>query len=281
MKIVDLSKSEFEELDRFYPGVGIPNSESNIYYYDDNRLLKYFNLRGISLKDKIDTVKYLDSDVRKLNIKEFELPQELVSIDNDVVAILLNRIDNSENLGLIFNDVNVSLEEKINYLKKIGEVLAKVQNEDVKFNFCDLHPYNILVDCNKDIHIIDMDGIYLEGHQARAAYYLDINDAVDEVPLKYPRNVFGIAYSNDNTDLLSYNLMILNVIANTRMQYKSRDEYYDYLDYLSLIGYSGDLMDSFDKLYRETDNVNPYLYLDQIPLDKSEESTFKSYVKNS
>ena len=280
MKKIELTKSEFENLDHLYPGVGVPNSESDIYYYED-KLLKHFNLKGVSLSDKIDTVKYLDSDVRKLNIKELVLPEALVSIDGDVSGIIMEKQDDSKNLGLIFNDSDVPIDSKIAYLKKIGEVLAKVQNEDAEFNFCDFHPYNILVDSNKDIHIIDMDGVYLAGHQARPIYYLDINEAIDEVPSKYPRNVFGVPYSSNNADLLSYNLMILNVISKTRMQYKTRDEYYLYLNYLDSIGYGSNILDSFDKLYKEIDNVNPYLYLEEIPTDKEDISTFKSYVKNS
>ena len=280
MKKIELTKSEFEKLDHFYPGVGIPNSESDIYYYDD-KLLKYFNFKGVSLRDKIDTIKYLDSDVRKLNVKELVLPQNLVSIDNLDCAIIMEKHEDSKNLGLILDSVDVSLDEKINYLKKVGEILEKIQKENLEFSFCDFHPYNILVDNDEGIHIIDMDGIYLNGHQARPIYYLDVNTAADEVSSKYPRNVFGIAYSSNNTDLLSYSLMILNVISNTRMQYKTRDEYYSYLDYLYSIGYGGNFLDSFDKLYKNSDNINPYPYLNEIPSDKKDVSIFKSYVKNS
>ena len=46
MKKIELTKSEFENLDHLYPGVGVPNSESDIYYYED-KLLKHGEYEGL------------------------------------------------------------------------------------------------------------------------------------------------------------------------------------------------------------------------------------------
>ena len=43
------------------------------------------------------------------------------------------------------------------------------------------------------------------------------------------------------------------------------EEYFDYVNYLESIGYGENIIKSFRNIYSNADNINPYMYLDEIP----------------
>ena len=73
---------------------------------------------------------------------------------------------------------------------------------------------------------------------------------------------------DQNSDLYCYNVMILNYLYQDNITRLSIREFYEYLNYLNSIGMPLELLDSFNKLFDLSDNVNPYEILDMIPSDK-------------
>ena len=60
-------------------------------------------------------------------------------------------------------------------------------------------------------------------------------------------------------------------------------EYYEYLNYLSRIGMNKELLDIFNNLVIEKDNINPTNYLDTITNEqiyRAKEFVFKKTYKN-
>ena len=100
---------------------------------------------------------------------------------------------------------------------------------------------------------------------------------------KYSFNVFGIPYPGHDSDLLCYNMMLLNVLAEENMNLISIDEYYSYLDYIQEIGFSKSFVDSFRSIYTENSNVNASLSFDNVSdevLSISSFSHMKANIKN-
>ena len=62
--------------------------------------------------------------------------------------------------------------------------------------------------------------------------------------------------------------MILNYLYQGNITKLDLDELYEYFNYLVSIGFPYELVDSFNRLFENTDNTNPYELLDLIPSDK-------------
>ena len=71
-----------------------------------------------------------------------------------------------------------------------------------------------------------------------------------------------------NSDLYCYNIMILNYLYQDNITKLDISEFYEYLNYLISINFPYELVDAFNKLFENTDNINPYELLDLIPNNK-------------
>ena len=81
------------------------------------------------------------------------------------------------------------------------------------------------------------------------------------------------------SDLLSYNMMILDTIANDDISQLKIEDYYDYINYLKYLGFGKQITDSFSNIYSKDNNTNPVDYFDQIPVDNLEEAKYKTFKK--
>ncbi len=63
--------------------------------------------------------------------------------------------------------------------------------------------------------------------------------------------------------------MILNCLFNGNILYYKLTDFETYIKYLEYLGFGLDILNSFSRLYSNNDNINPYCYLDQIPLENA------------
>ena len=290
MEIINFSQKQLNNLTKLSLPNEVVNTESIIYkldfgkwkFKDKHYLLKKLHVtNGSSMANKLYNISLLGDYGKNLGIDELVIPQHLGVINKQPCAFTVLEIE-GENLGTIIHNPKISNEEKIGYLYQIGKLLKrtkglKIQNSS--FCFGDLHEYNFVVS-NKDkkCYAVDLDSCYLDTKNPQASYYLTTNPNLHDFPRKYKSNTYGITYPTHNTDLLCYNMMILNMISRDKISKLDIPTYFDYIHYLKELGFGKDIIHSFQNIYSTAQNLNPCEHLDQIPLDKIGEAGMKIFT---
>lgn len=140
------------------------NSYSSLFIVD-NKVIKIYTDRYDKVKFNIITLKSLFKKEKYLRkIKELVLPNKLIKHKNNIVGFSMPYIK-----GLTLEEIinNNSYSEK-----EIEEIFIKILNVIIElsklpFDFClaDLHEKNVIVDSNKNIHLIDCDGFVIDDNQ--------------------------------------------------------------------------------------------------------------------
>lgn len=290
METLTLTEKQLQKLKRLPIDAQISNKEANIYQMNSlpkhkvprDTLFKHLHiLDKESFANKLFTVSMLSDYEAELNIKELVIPKELVSINGKAVGFTIPEIKNATNLGIILHDNDIPMTRKLELLKKVGELLSKVQKLEkygIHFYFSDLHEYNFLVDNETDeLYAIDLDSAALTSDYPQSSFYMISNQNLGYSPNKYKSNVFGITYPNHNTDLLCYNMMVIDTIAAYRISSLPSEEYYDYLAYLKELGFGQNIIDAFLSVYTNGENKNVSEFFDEIPSDMLVRARYNVY----
>lgn len=279
MNIVNISEKKFKKLETFNLPNNIINSESELFYFDEkkkwetNRLLlkKLNNDFGIIFSNKLFTVNELINNRNIIDIDELVYPENLVSIHGKISGFTMPLIN-----GINFNEVLCSSEfsnqEKIKYLKEIGIVLEKMKyvREYTPINdfyLNDIHEANFVLNTNTSkINVVDLDSCKINNNMTMTSLRLNPFSNIHNVN-KYEKenSVCGGCYKPSyNTEIYCYIMIILRFISNYRINNIDCISYYNYIDYLSNIGISKELIDIFSNIYSEKNNINPYMLLDEL-----------------
>lgn len=294
MKVIDMSMKKFDKLKEYELPNCVLNTESKLFIIDEKnkweryRLLvkKLYNDSGLKFSNKLYTVNELYDNRDVINMDELIIPEYLYSVHGNIVGFASRFIENINFKELLMSDEFSDL-EKVNYLKEIGNIIEKMGNirkyTGVKdFYLNDLHESNFILNRNtKRINVVDMDSCKINGNKAFASKFLTpVSKIYDVNKYEKEESVCGGVYKvSDNTEYYCYVMMILNYIANYRVNGLSIDEFYYYMEYLHKIGLSYELVDMFSLVYMEKDNVNPYLYLDEL-VGVVGKSDYKVYKKS-
>lgn len=165
MQIINMSKTKLNSLEPLILPKGVTSTECELFkynYYGKEKLLKkLYRTNGIIFANKLYTIEALNSN--KDNIpSNFIVPEVLVSINKQIEAFTMKYIKGT-NLSIILNEPTITYEEKINYLKSIGNILEQMKNirkytELKDFYIGDIHEDNFLVDTEKqEIFVADLD----------------------------------------------------------------------------------------------------------------------------
>lgn len=291
MEIISLTENQFKRLTPYRLDQSICSTEGTFFYLDkgnwdyvrEGLLFKklYVNSDDV-MANKLFTISMLNSNDVFRSFKEFVIPKYLVSIDGAIQGFALSEKKNVINLGIILSSPTVSFQQKLCLLEKIGFLLHRIYNlkkNNISFSLGDLQPYNFLVDEFQNLFAVDLDSSYFGTGVPLPSYYLSTNQHVGQIPCKYHFSRDGLSFPDYNSDLFCYNMMILDTIAGRNMNRISLAEYYEYLYYLDSFGFPDELLSSFQKIYMGSDNVNPVLFLKQIPLGKIYEAGYKVFQK--
>ena len=276
MEIKNISNKEFKNLEPFVlEDSSISKSECDLYMYGDDKLIKMlYKLDGHQFANKLYTCQLLNDYVNTHEFPEFVLPEEWISLKGKVIGFTVPYISEANNFGVLLHNSKIDLEIKLKYLAKIGDLVERVKKiKDINFRFNDLHEYNFLVTGDNEIRVVDLDSVCLTGEYPISSYYGYMGN-LSSIN-KYKSNYAGITYPSRNLDLLSYNIMVLNTLADDNMLSVGISDYFEYINYLDTLGYGDDLLNSFRKIYDESDNINSANYFDQIPMDKVYQSSRK------
>lgn len=273
MKIDNISKHEFKKMKQYIPNNGINNMECKLFILKDKdkwnknyKLFKKFNnINGEYFSNKLYIINSLIDKEEEINMEEVILPIELVSVDNEICGYNMPYIENICISKIL--DSNIDNKLKINTLKEVGLLLEKIVTKDIIYP-SDVHEGNFIYNKKtKKINMIDIDSVCIGNSYPSISKYLTFNPNLYDI-YKYPLTEEDIHIPNKNTIYLSYIYMILNYIAGINyIQNIDIPNYYRYLQRLSDLGLSKELIDIFSNIYIERDNINPVQLVETIPDD--------------
>lgn len=276
MQIINMSKTKLNSLEPLILPKDVTSTECELFkynYYGKEKLLKkLYRTNGIIFANKLYSIEALNSN--KDNIpSNFIVPEVLVSINKQIEAFTMKYIKGT-NLSIILNEPTITYEEKINYLKSIGNILEQMKNirkytELKDFYIGDIHEDNFLVDTEKqEIFVADLDSCKIADNKSFPGRYLTTASLLRYNEIKYslldePDRIADYKVTEE-TDIYCYIIMILNYLYDGRVDRLSIEEFYRFINYLDDIEVNKELIENFEKIVVGAPNVNPVNYLDTL-----------------
>lgn len=241
------------------------------------KIVNYFNRKMVLKKidpircdEVISKVLFLNR-YKNLMPSNFIIPEFLVLLDNKDLYMAIDYI-NGNNLGDVLKDKNINIRDKKIYLSYIGNTLEEMRHmreNPLLSDFClgDLHEDNFIVS-NKKLYTIDLDDAKIDSISPIASYlqvgslfsYLHTDKYIIE-----DYNPYFVKYKVDyNTDMYCYIMVILNFLYGDNVNNMNINDFYCYLDYLYKIGIDSSLLECFNSIYSDCDNINPMNYIDSL-----------------
>lgn len=241
------------------------------------KIVNYFNRKMVLKKidpircdEVISKVLFLNR-YKNLMPSNFVIPEFLVLLDNKDLYMAIDYI-NGNNIGDVLKDKNINIRDKKIYLSYIGNTLEEMRHmreNPLLSDFClgDLHEDNFIVS-NKKLYTIDLDDAKIDSISPIASYlqvgslfsYLHTDKYIIE-----DYNPYFVKYKVDyNTDMYCYIMVILNFLYGDNVNNMNINDFYCYLDYLYKIGIDSSLLECFNSIYSDCDNINPMNYIDSL-----------------
>jgi len=273
MEILKISNKDINKLEKYNLLNGIHNSESNIFIYKNNELLKLFK-NSFDVENKFYVLKKLFYIKENLDFKELVLPNKLVTVDKEPSGYLMDYIKNNTNIGVVLAHEEISFYNKKFLLIEIANIVKKIEKNkslnELSFHLGDIHEYNFIYD-NKEnmIKAIDIDSSYVLGAEAPVSKFLSYNDKLWDLKDKYPYKIDNIRrlakhIPNKNTTILSYVYMLLNILTGEYSPDFSIKKFCETLNMLNESGINKELLDSIYNIYFPDDNYFDYELIDSI-----------------
>lgn len=294
MKIVNLRMHQLQRLRELKIESGVFNSEAYMLILNRKQakskngkkmVFKYLDCQDDlkSMARKIYTVEMLNSSDSYQEIEELVFPEIGVAVEQQMAGFALELIENHINVGRILNDDSIPLDIRLPYVLQLGTIIDKVMRVDdtnFKMQFGDLNEYNVILDNNDNMKIIDLDSAYV-GQDAvpNSPYYLLKNQNLENLSQKYTKNRNGVYIPTDNTDMYCYTMIALDALAKEDMFKHSIPTYYMYLNHLKDVGVDKELIKIFEGIYLPVDNENPMSLLKKIDTTKEKEMSFDTFHK--
>ena len=276
MQIINMSKTKLNSLEPLILPKNVTSTECELFkypYYGKEKLLKKLHRTdGIIFANKLYTIEALNANKDSMP-SNFVLPESLVSINKKIEAFTMKYIKGI-NLSVILNNPDITYEEKIHYLKSIGRILEQMQNIRKytnlnNFYLGDIHEDNFLVERDKqEIYIVDLDSCKIAGNKSFPGRYLTNSSLIKYNNTKYQTlsqtDDLADYKIDENTDIYCYIIIILNYLYDGRVDRLSLDKFYDFINYLEDIKVNIELIECFNKIVVEGNNINPCNYLDTL-----------------
>lgn len=275
MEILHMTSNEIANLNELDLG-----TESSVYKYkyrDKEYVLKELDYYDKNKWDnKMRTLLSVDGS-RGIIPDYFIKPEFLISSDY-VIRYWASKYADGINLSSILFDKEVDINVKKRFLKRIGYILKHMdyirRNSLLRdFYIGDLHENNFIIDRSGRLLVCDIDSIKINGNKSSVGKYLNPFALIgkcgaDKYKMDNSDNRIGDYIVDKNTDLYCYNIMIMNFLYGGKINDISLEEFYRYLNYLDDIGIDYEMVEMFNKIILDEDNVNPCYYIDSLTEDK-------------
>ena len=299
MKVINLSKKKFSTLNLVEIGDGVRNTEAKLYFFDHRgRKMVFKNLhrlKGGIFANKLVTIEMLNDNKEYLP-SNFVIPSFLGSVNGEVLGFAEDYIEGT-NLQVYLNNIKIDCHDKIHHLKQIGNTLEQLKyiRRDTPLNniyINDLHAGNFIVTPTNELKVIDLDSSKICDNKPFPSIYLS-SDTIIKYSNKYKiydkgdsnnqeyeyRKELGHIEADENSDIYCYIITIMNYLFGNSVHKMTTNEFYDYLNYLELIGINKELIDCFEKILLNCDNENPVEYLSSLTTKNITMANKKVYTK--
>ena len=277
MQAISMSQNKYKQLTKMNLPKEVFNTEAIIYDFrykgEEKVFKKLLNNMGVNLANKLYTLEMLDVN-RKYLPENLCIPDYLTIVGGVVEGFTMPKIEGI-NFSTTLKNKNITIEEKIYYLKKIGELLHQLEQirKYTPFNdfyLNDIHESNFIVNpYKKTITAVDLDSSRVCSKANFASRYLTPLALLNNVKDKYKiiednSSSLGYVEADSNTDLYCYIIMILNYLYGENINNLNLEDFYNYLTYLEKIGINKELIEIFKNIVSNKDNENPYDLLDTL-----------------
>ncbi len=279
MEVVNISKRKYASLQPLVLPKNVSNTEAQMYILPAKNkwrrsefvLKRLYQDTGEVFGNKLYTVSTLLDLKSQIAIDELVMPSSIAALNNELIGFTMPFIP-SMNLQVVLTSPEFSIEQKVGYLKEVGQILEKMKQvrahtEITNFYLNDIHENNFILNLETGhINAVDLDSSKIRNNLASAARYLTPLSKIAEVG-KYIKeeNAIGGCYKIDeNTELYCYIMIILKCFYREAIQRVSIEEYFIYLDYLTKIGVPRKIVDIFSYVYTGHNNENPYEELEEL-----------------
>lgn len=257
MKVISLTNNEIKKLKSYKLHENIHNNESNLFLYKNDEILKMFK-SCINIENKLVILNKLFYLEKYLDVREFVLPKFLVRCGKRL-GYTMEYVRNNTNLAVLLNDDNISLHDKIYFFTRIGNLLKKIEKNDVLkengFHLGDIHEGNFIYDnINNMVRAVDLDSSYVTGMEAPDSKFLTFNDKLWDFPNKYPLDKNDRHVPNKNSTILSFLYMVMNLVSEEYSPNLSTREFCYYINIMAHVGFHKELLDNMFDLYLYKDN---------------------------
>ncbi len=268
MEKISLSKKNYENLESLDLPNQITPTEGKIYQYNYKNQKRVFKelyyLNDQIIANKLYTLEMLDN-YREFFPASFYIPDYLVTYKNEMIGFSLLHCP-GVNFENFLNNKKINLNDKLDYLKKIGDLLEEIayMREFTPVNdfyLNDIHAANFMVNpSTKELGVVDLDSCKIGENEAFAAQFLTPLSLAHLVPYKYHVSTnsaaSGYIKANLNSDLYCYMIMVLNFLYGGAVHRLTLVEYYEYLNYLEDLGFHKSFIEAAHKLVTPSENVN-------------------------
>lgn len=292
MQAISMSQNKYKQLTKMNLPKEVFNTEAIIYDFrykgEEKVFKKLLNNMGVNLANKLYTLEMLDVN-RKYLPENLCIPDYLTIVGGVVEGFTMPKIEGI-NFSTTLKNKNITIEEKIYYLKKIGELLHQLEQirKYTPFNdfyLNDIHESNFIVNpYKKTITAVDLDSSRVCSKANFASRYLTPLALLNNVKDKYKiiednSSSLGYVEADSNTDLYCYIIMILNYLYGENINNLNLEDFYNYLTYLEKIGINKELIEIFKNIVSNKDNENPYNLLDTLTTEQVARSRKIVYKK--
>ena len=292
MQAISMSQNKYKQLTKMNLPKEVFNTEAIIYDFrykgEEKVFKKLLNNMGVNLANKLYTLEMLDVN-RKYLPENLCIPDYLTIVGGVVEGFTMPKIEGI-NFSTTLKNKNITIEEKIYYLKKIGELLHQLEQirKYTPFNdfyLNDIHESNFIVNpYKKTITAVDLDSSRVCSKANFASRYLTPLALLNNVKDKYKiiednSSSLGYVEADSNTDLYCYIIMISNYLYGENINNLNLEDFYNYLTYLEKIGINKELIEIFKNIVSNKDNENPYDLLDTLTTEQVARSRKIVYKK--
>ena len=272
MKNINISKKKLENLTSVELPNGIISTEADIYklnYFREVKIFKkLYKTSGLVFENKLFTLEMLNK-YKEILPHNFVLPESLITVKREIKGFSLPFV-RGINLESFLANKRVEIKTKLLYLKKIGEILEKMEQIRKKTDLdCiylnDIHASNFIVDTqNQDIKVVDLDSCRICNSKPFLARYLTPLSLFNEAPGKNKYDIYKKEL-NSKANISTIEMMLYN---------KNEPYYSEYLSSESELGFVNSNRES--DLYCYVILFLNYLYGENVGLFSLEE--FYNYI---
>ena len=253
-----------------------PNANARLWIQPNNTVLKVYSVWNNQTKSNNDMLQEICRVKQLFSMREIAMPLQILFENNVIIGFTMPYYTGIHLDDYLSNPL-IPSESKLHCLIKLAEIINAMP-KDVFIG--DLHGKNILVESNDNIHIIDIDGFSIKGHEQTCP--LKAFSARKDIlgQRKYHHFDGSLKISRD-TDIFCFFIFFLEwIMGGINFMAYTRNEINEYLDYIGDKGFPREIKLMINRLFdRKHNYIEPNVF-ESINLSLIGYYSYPAYVKS-